>query len=228
MRKTLYMIGAVSALAISTSAQAAVIINASDAVGTEYIIDFTGQVKGAPAPALSSLLTLTFNGTSNGGNSYNFSYSLLNDSTVGANLRSFGFDVSGGNFTGATSTGFFNNVGYNNNFPEGMGTLDVCFRSNGNGNCTGGQGGTPQNGVGTGTFALNFSDLPSNIALDNITTRYQSINPTINGGNSGIGIGTPVTGAVPEPSSWALMILGFGTVGMAMRRRKVTRTVAYS
>jgi len=32
---------------------------------------------------------------------------------------------------------------------------------------------------------------------------------------------TGVPGAVPEPSSWALMILGFGTVGLGLRRRKV-------
>lgn len=32
---------------------------------------------------------------------------------------------------------------------------------------------------------------------------------------------TPPQGAVPEPATWALMILGFGVVGTAMRRRKV-------
>jgi hypothetical protein len=30
------------------------------------------------------------------------------------------------------------------------------------------------------------------------------------------------TGAVPEPASWALMITGFGAVGVAMRRRRTT------
>ena len=29
-------------------------------------------------------------------------------------------------------------------------------------------------------------------------------------------------GAVPEPSTWAMMLLGFGAVGFAMRRRKVS------
>jgi hypothetical protein len=32
----------------------------------------------------------------------------------------------------------------------------------------------------------------------------------------------PLAAAVPEPATWALMILGFGTVGYAMRRRKAT------
>lgn len=37
-------------------------------------------------------------------------------------------------------------------------------------------------------------------------------------------------GAVPEPASWALMLVGFGGIGLAMRRRKskVTTTVAYA
>lgn len=32
-------------------------------------------------------------------------------------------------------------------------------------------------------------------------------------------LGTPGTGAVPEPASWALMITGFGLAGAALRRR---------
>jgi hypothetical protein len=36
-----------------------------------------------------------------------------------------------------------------------------------------------------------------------------------------------VTGAVPEPATWALMIVGFGAVGATMRRRR-TKTVSYA
>jgi hypothetical protein len=40
------------------------------------------------------------------------------------------------------------------------------------------------------------------------------------GGNSvSVNIGTAENAAVPEPASWALMILGFGGVGAALRRR---------
>jgi len=31
--------------------------------------------------------------------------------------------------------------------------------------------------------------------------------------------GAPVTGAVPEPATWTMMILGFGAVGAALRRK---------
>jgi len=33
---------------------------------------------------------------------------------------------------------------------------------------------------------------------------------------------------VPEPSTWAMMIIGFGALGMAMRRRRVRTTVSYA
>ncbi|MXO85822.1 PEPxxWA-CTERM sorting domain-containing protein [Altererythrobacter aurantiacus] len=39
------------------------------------------------------------------------------------------------------------------------------------------------------------------------------------------GIATTPTGAVPEPSTWALMLLGFGFVGGAMRARKQKQPV---
>jgi PEP-CTERM motif len=37
-----------------------------------------------------------------------------------------------------------------------------------------------------------------------------------------------LTGAVPEPASWALMILGFGAVGSAMRRRSKVRGMSFA
>ena len=46
---------------------------------------------------------------------------------------------------------------------------------------------------------------------------------TINGNNSGAGsLGGSITirQAVPDPATWAMMLLGFGAVGFAMRRRR--------
>jgi hypothetical protein len=40
---------------------------------------------------------------------------------------------------------------------------------------------------------------------------------------------TQATGAVPEPATWAMMILGMGAVGFAMRRKsKVTTRVSFA
>ena len=41
-----------------------------------------------------------------------------------------------------------------------------------------------------------------------------------NGGNGGNGGTNPPPPAVPEPASWVLMILGFGAIGLSIRRRR--------
>ena len=49
------------------------------------------------------------------------------------------------------------------------------------------------------------------------------------GGNRYIVNGTVTrvaTAAVPEPASWALMVLGFGAIGSALRRRKIAVSFA--
>jgi PEP-CTERM motif len=39
---------------------------------------------------------------------------------------------------------------------------------------------------------------------------------------------SPLAGAVPEPASWALMILGFGAVGAVLRRRHLASEAAFT
>lgn len=45
-----------------------------------------------------------------------------------------------------------------------------------------------------------------------------SVGPILD--NVSLDVRTP-TGAIPEPSTWAMMLLGFGTLGAALRRRRV-------
>lgn len=39
--------------------------------------------------------------------------------------------------------------------------------------------------------------------------------------------GTVTISAVPEPATWAMMLIGFGAVGFVMRRRRQTTTVRF-
>ena len=57
--------------------------------------------------------------------------------------------------------------------------------------------------IGT-AFSIDFGGTANQTGFDDIT----------------FGSATPGGGAVPEPGTWAMMLLGFGAVGFAMRRRK--------
>ena len=60
-------------------------------------------------------------------------------------------------------------------------------------------------------FSVDFGGTTNQVAFDNIT------------------LGSAVAGGVPEPTTWALMILGFGAIGGAMRRRQsVTAKVRFA
>lgn len=46
--------------------------------------------------------------------------------------------------------------------------------------------------------------------------------------NAGIALDAVSVSAIPEPATWALMIMGFGVVGGAMRIRKARQTLAFA
>lgn len=69
--------------------------------------------------------------------------------------------------------------------------------------------------VGGHTFSFNRTGL-SSFTMQGVTTTSQVLqfdNVVVNN----------AIGAIPEPSAWALMILGFGLVGGAMRRSPTVR-----
>jgi hypothetical protein len=60
--------------------------------------------------------------------------------------------------------------------------------------------------TGSDTFGVNFFDSPSWLALDSFSV-------------------TSVASAVPEPSTWAMLLLGFAGLGFMGYRRKTTSAV---
>lgn len=71
------------------------------------------------------------------------------------------------------------------------------------------------------------------LIADPIANGVQTLIVTGNSGGNASYSGTlsfaaAATGAVPEPAAWAMMILGMGAIGFAMRRQKVATRVSYS
>jgi hypothetical protein len=71
-----------------------------------------------------------------------------------------------------------------------------------------------------------FQTVPITL-FDTATTIEFAINKGVFGGADGpirlsqsFGYSVDTTGAIPEPASWALMLLGFGSLGVALRRRR--------
>ena len=83
-----------------------------------------------------------------------------------------------------------------------------------------------------GTSTLNSTSLsavPSRLAAFGSVTAALDFGTSNDGANRVQFIFDAVTlSAVPEPSAWAMMIVGMGAVGFAMRRRNVTTRVSYA
>ena len=224
LRKTITATALFAAIATATPAMAAVIpfnpdgsatISSGTTVGDSFTVNFDGSESGSVIPGLTSSLTLTFAGVS--GNSYLFNYLLNNTSsapTTSSAVTAFGFNIDpNALLTGSSVNGAFNVVssgqvsqGYN---------LEMCFKDGQNGNCAGSPGnqGVNMGTSGSGQIAIGFSSLPGQITLSDYLVRYQAVN------GSGSAVGSPVP-AVPEPSTWGLMLLGFGAIGVSMRRKR--------
>jgi hypothetical protein len=188
-----------------------------------------GLVDGNPDADLDADLTLTLLSVT-GGTDFNFSYPIENNSggdDLGARLTAFGFNVDP-DFSTATISGDFTDWS-SGNVPGGLPNVEFCATV-GN-NCSGGTGGGVLVGdTGSGLLTLSFAVAPTDgIDLTDFYVRYQSLGADREG--SGVGVGNPCVGGgdcgggggneIPEPGTWALMILGFGSVGAMMRRRRV-------
>lgn len=79
--------------------------------------------------------------------------------------------------------------------------------------------GAVQGGVALATDGFYYGQFPSGTPGGLDPANDRDIAKSIAG---------PVAAAVPEPSTWAMMILGFGAAGAMMRRRRSTALVASS
>ncbi|MEH3123312.1 MAG: PEPxxWA-CTERM sorting domain-containing protein [Sphingomonas phyllosphaerae] len=201
------------------------------------------------AAALSSLVAATPAFAVGGlsfiidGDTFSQPYSITNTSTAGEKVVSFGFDLSSTNFVFDTKTGGVPNssVGVpftprNNtdtltglvkpvtvadgatffqidftNFTVGKTfswDIDVdSSKSNGNVTVYGNEL------IGAKAFVDFSNDLRANGVLQAVSGKPRASAFSV--------VTVTPTPAVPEPATWAMMILGFGVVGYALRRRAV-------
>lgn len=206
--------------AITVNPDGSATVTSNTVAGSNFTINFDGEENNAVIPGLTSTLKLTFQGLD--GNNYLFDYLLTNTSSApitASVVTAFGFDTDPNvNKANSTVDGVFGVVGSGS---MANNTLEICFKNGQNNNCGGSPGnqGVVQGGLpGSGSLKLAFDSFNDQITLSHFLDRYQGINgPGIEGGSA---VGFPTTGAVPEPDTWALMLLGFGGIGMALRRSR--------
>ena len=170
----------------------------------------------------------------NGAGDYVFTYALTNTSNGAlqpqSEVTAFGFnpnpnpDVANSSITSTAALADDQLTGISSGSISGGTFVEIC--GTGGPNCAGGGSSGPDLGeTSGGQFILAFlGGDPGTVTLTNATVRYQSTG--LNGGGSAIGTPTsnppPPPPVVPEPATWAMMLLGFGAVGYALRRRRQT------
>lgn len=202
-----------------------------------YEVFFEGRTDaytaGATLPGLAASLIFTLESVTNGGKSWTFDYALTNASNnqngnlvTASRVSTFSFDVNPDEKSAnLLPGGFFTTLARDVSMNAGstVGVQDICVKSGQGNNCNGGGGtGILLGQTGTGAFQLNYLTAPSELVFTDPMVRYQSLNFNRPGGGSvtgSSGTGVPVAW-VPEPATWALMIMGFGGIGAVLRRTR--------
>ena len=191
--------------------------NWTQQVGTSFI---SGNQAGGRNSALA---------TYNGGASQSITFDISETSA--------GVDYVAAVFGYGSGSDFYIKV--QDNGPGGFGNYGFYT---GNGSGAGGQFGSLSSaftsGSVTASYVGNLATLvvtPTGGAAQTYTYTY-GFTP----GSTSVGLGflgngradnfalAPLAASVPEPAMWAMMILGMGAIGFAMRRQKVTTRVSYA
>ncbi|QTD55485.1 PEPxxWA-CTERM sorting domain-containing protein [Parasphingorhabdus cellanae] len=83
---------------------------------------------------------------------------------------------------------------------------------------------------GSSVFSLMGSLSPSGFqTIGGLAGNIDQLNFTLTANGTSVNLDNiNVSAAVPEPATWAFMILGFGAIGGALRRRKANVKVSYA
>jgi hypothetical protein len=213
------VVSTVAALGLTVPAQASVVVTANQLTGTFTSDHCTG-----------GCLTNQTNGgtitvTATGANTLAFDIELAN----GNQFVNTGFDASFGfNLSGITSITYSGITPAGFTIPNSVGSVQTAgsLHMDGTGFFSFGLEGFGNGGSAPDGSSLMFTITAAGLDIGDITTNALGqffAADVISGttGNTGaIDVSTVSTSSVPEPSTWAMMILGFVGVGfMAYRRR---------
>lgn len=220
---------AASLVFASAPAWADAITLGSGNVGQSWDFAFNGYSGSTTVAGLTSTAKFTLTGVTP--TSYTFNYSLSNTTSDPVNSRVSGFAFNTDpNIASATSTGAFSYTTLGGNYPNGIGSVDVCFKDASTGSCAGGgSGGLFDGQTGTGSFTLNFAQPLTSLTLSDFFVRYQSITGAGNiSSGSGSGTltstgGSTSTGGTPVPEPGMVGLLGAALAGLALARRRQQR-----
>jgi hypothetical protein len=199
MRKLLPLLAASTALAFSAPASAAILLDLSPVAkqsATNQSFTFT---------ATDALTTLNFQGYDIPG-----TISLVNlfFATTGTSLSTANNLLAGATFTATASgcTAPFNTFGTGST--GSYGAKDLTF-----------------GGTCSGLYDTLSTSVNTNVG-QSYTLSFRLSNSAA--GDTGLRISTGAlsVGTVPEPATWAMILLGFGGIGFAMRRNRMLKPQA--
>ncbi|MBI0477208.1 PEP-CTERM sorting domain-containing protein [Sphingomonas sp. MA1305] len=211
MKKLLSLLAAGAAVCAASNANAATIATGSS-------VDFTGYLNATGGNSLSTATALDFLASSGGTASPGVAGLIPN------------YGTGTGTFAGfSCMTGTCGTIQDIANFRVGAQSIANFFV------LTGGNNASPI------SFDLSSIDTIGSITANTLafaasgTLRYDGFDATpasfvftTQGNTTTSFSATAQTAAVPEPATWALMILGMGAVGFAMRRRNTTTRVRFA
>lgn len=240
--------GLIGACIAAAPAQATVTITPSPvAIGeTQLGFSFTrryfGYINDVKQDGLQADVVFTLTSVSNLGRRWAFTAQITNNTSAAFSsslIGMFGFSTDNNVLPGtvlpisSVTTPFataFGNRNVNNltgfTVPDLSPNVQVCLKTGGTaGECdTMNTSGVAKGASLSQAFTLNFVAAPGMVTLQNFVLRFRDVTGNAVDSNNG---SFPVSGiyasaageVVPEPSSWAMMIAGFGLVG-ALRRRQ--------
>jgi hypothetical protein len=212
-------------IALATAPASAVTITSAQ-VGQSGTQTFDGRIDDITDPVhagISSSVTLTLTGVNTATNTWSFNYSATNTSTFSTyQLWGFGFNTNPLIQSASMTGSVFNNAQVGGIVDGGINTSSFC--GNAGLNCLIGQGdGLGQGQTTTGTLTVDLFGSGTSFDMTTLFALYEKPGFQALDDAAGLASGTPITfaGGVPEPSTWAMMLLGFcGIVVMGAKRRR--------